>query len=117
MGGQQGGLDVYEQQEGYSDTWDIGGSRWSLYSESAFNPYSSVGTTTAVPLALLSAPPTYATLDGASANYGPQGASSRAARTAPWSPKVSPLPWMIAGVVVAVYLFHYIYFKKDRGRR
>jgi hypothetical protein len=118
MGGSSNGLDVYETQEGYADTWDVGGSRYSFYANAAFDPQQYVGNTSAVPLALLSAPPTYATLDsaGGANGYGPSGAASRTAAGSPFNPSASPLPWMIGGVIVAVYLFHYLYYRERRRR-
>jgi hypothetical protein len=115
------GPPVNEVQQGYADTWDIGGSRWGMYSAQAFDPYSYVGTTTVVPMALLSAPPTYGQLDAStSAAYatGPGGGTqaSTLAQSAPWNPKTSPLVPTIVAIVVGVYLFHYLYYK-DRKRR
>lgn len=114
-------IPVNEVQQGYADTWDLGGSRWPLYSAQAFDPYAYVGTTTVVPLALLSAPPTYGQLDASSSNAyasGPQGGSqaSALAQSQPWNPKNSPLVPTIIGIVVGLYLFHYLYYKDRRKK-
>lgn len=115
--GNQSGLVATEVQQGYADTWDVGGSRWPFYSADAFDPYAYVGTTTVVPMALLSAPPTYGQLDSSSAAYGgnaPQ--SAMLAASAPWSPKSSPLVMIILALVVGLYMFHYLYYKDRRKR-
>lgn len=113
---QTNALMVEEVQQGYADTWNIGGSRFPFYSEQAFDPYAYVGTTTVVPMALLSAPPTYGQLDSASASYGSAGRGSRIANSAPWSPSKSPLPLTIAALVIGVVVFHWLYYK-DRRRK
>lgn len=109
-------LPVEEVQQGYSDTWNIGGSRFAFYSEDAFDPYAYVGTTTVVPMALLSAPPTYGQLDAASGpnGVGANGAASRTASANPWSPSKSPLVPTIAALVIGVYVFHWLYYKNRR---
>lgn len=110
-------LPVEEVQQGYSDTWNVGGSRWPFYSSDAFDPYAYVGTTTVVPMALLSAPPTYGQLDAASSNYGTNGAAARTASATPWNPGKSPLVPTIVALVVGVYLFHWLYYKDKRGKK
>lgn len=114
MSNRQGVLPVSEVQQGYNDTWDIGGSRWALYSDSAFDPYAYVGTTTVVPMALLSAPPTYGQLNSAAGQYGSNGAASRVASANPWSPVESPMVLTIVGLVLGIYAFHYLYYKKHK---
>lgn len=116
MAKQANTLAVDEVQQGYADTWNIGGSRFPFYSEQAFDPYAYVGTTTVVPMALLSAPPTYGQLDAASASYGSTGAASRVANANPWNPGKSPLPMTIAALVVGVLVFHWLYYKDRRKK-
>lgn len=109
-------LPVTELQNGYQDTWDIGGSRWALYSAMAFDPDAYVGTTTTVPLAVLSAPPTYGQLGS-----GYQGAKANAAATNaannPWSFSQSPTILIIVALAVALYGIHWLYYKEREGRR
>lgn len=109
-------LMVEEVQQGYADTWNIGGSRFPFYSEQAFDPYAYVGTTTVVPMALLSAPPTYGQLDSAAGSYGTTGAASRVANANPWHPGLSPLPLTIVGLVFGVLVFHWLYYKDRRKK-
>lgn len=114
MRGSAQALPVEEVQQGYSDTWNIGGSRFPLYSENAFDPYAYVGTTTVVPMALLSAPPTYGQLDAASSSYGTTGSAARNANSAPWNPGQSPLVPTLVALVVGVYIFHWLYYKNRK---
>lgn len=116
MRGSANTLPVEEVQQGYADTWNIGGSRFPFYSEQAFDPYAYVGTTTVVPMALLSAPPTYGQLDSAAASYGSNGAAQRVANANPWHPGLSPLPLTIVGLVVGVFVFHWLYYKDRRKK-
>ena len=105
-------LPVYETQEGYADTWDVGGSRWSLYSSSAFDPDAYVGTTTVVPTAVLSIAPTYSNLGSYGAQQSNPGAMVAAAD--PWNPKHSPTPLVIVGLGFALYALHWLYYKERR---
>jgi hypothetical protein len=116
MAGMQG-IPVNEWQQGYADTWDVGGSRFGLWAQSAFSPNSYVGTTTTVPLAVLSAPPTYSQLGGGSSTAAGLGGYSPVASNAganPWSPKHSPLPMVIVGFIVGLWGLHWLYYKDKR---
>lgn len=95
----------------YLRTIDLGGSRFGLWDHSAFNPVGLVGVTTTAQLATLSIPPTYSTMGGG-APYSGGVSPSGAAATAPWSPKTSPLPWVLLFLVVALYGIHKLYFDK-----
>lgn len=108
-------LPVAQVQQGYANTVDIGGSRWPFYANDAFNPYAYVGTTTVVPEALLSAPPTYGQLNGNYVN-GAMPTAGNVAASNPWSPSTSPLVYVIVALVVGIYGFHYLYYK-DRKRK
>lgn len=95
----------------FLDTLDLGGSRFGLWDPSAFNPAGMVGVTTTAQLATLSVPPTYSTMGGGAPYQG--GVSpSAAASSAPWSPKASPLPWVILFLIVGVYGIHKLYFER-----
>jgi hypothetical protein len=110
-------LPVEEVQQGYADSWSIGGSRFPFYSQDAFDPYAYVGTTTVVPMALLSAPPTYGQLDASAANYGTTGSAARNASASPWNPGQSPLVPTVVALVIGVYVFHWLYYKnRKRGK-
>ncbi|MGH7239166.1 MAG: hypothetical protein ACREHG_03760 [Candidatus Saccharimonadales bacterium] len=106
-------LAVNEIQQGYANTLDIGGSRWAgTYAADAFDPYAYVGTTSVVPLAVLSAPPTYGQLD--SAYYGGSGGANLAssvAKSNPMSPVHSPVVLTIVALVVGLYMFHWLFYK------
>lgn len=103
-------LDIYEAQSGYDDTWDIGGSRWSLYSSMAFNPNAYVGTTTVAPLGLLSVPPTYDQLNTTSGQYGSSGQAAKLGSAYPFDPRASIVPWALGAVLVCI-IFHKMYYK------
>lgn len=110
-------MPVYEQEQGYVDTWGVGGDRFGFLSKSMFAPNPFIGTTTLVPEALLSIPPTYNQLGAGSvgATYGGGQAAAQAGAN-PWSPNASPLPWVILFLLLGVWGIHTLYFKK-RGRR
>jgi hypothetical protein len=97
----------------YLRTLDLGGSRFGLWDPSAFNPAGMVGVTTTTSLATLSVPPTYSTMGGGSPYSGAHGAQDVAAG-APWSPRTSPLPWVLLFLVVALYGIHKLYFEERR---
>jgi hypothetical protein len=103
---------VYETEQGYADTWGIGGDRFPFLPRSMFSPSPFVGTTSPTPIALLSIPPTYGNLSQAQATYG--SPSSNSAAAAPWSPSASPLPWIIVGLLVGLYGIHKLYYDKRR---
>jgi hypothetical protein len=113
-------MPVYEQEQGYVDTWGVGGDRFGFLPSSMFHPDPFIGTTTLVPEALLSIPPTYSQLGPGGAlntQYGNGQAASQAS-AAPWSPSVSPLPWTIAALIVAVFGVHWLYFRdKRKGKK
>lgn len=109
------GLPVFEYQQGYADTWDVGGSRWPLWSSSAFDPDAYVGTTTVVPLAVLSAPPTYTQMGGLYGQVGDSPAMANAMAN-PWNPKHSPTPVVLVALALALYGIHYLYYKERRKR-
>lgn len=106
-------LPVYEMQNGYADTWDVGGSRWPLYSSMAFDPDTYVGSTTVTPIAVLSVPPTYGQLAGGSGAPGYDPLAQNAA-AAPWNPKHSPTPLVLIGLAIALYGLHWLYYKEHR---
>lgn len=117
MAQQQNGPNIYEDLNGYEDTWDIGGSRFALWAESAFDPQAYTGTTSPVPLALLSVPPTYGNMDEMSQQYSPGGMASSNAAAKPFSFVHSPTPYIIVGLLVGFYALHKLYYsKKDRRK-
>jgi hypothetical protein len=112
----QAGPDVYENLSGYEDTWDIGGGRFPLYADSAFDPQAYTGTTSPVPLALLSIPPTYGEFNamGEAGTYSAQGMANQNAAAAPFSFVHSPTPYIILGLIVGFFALHKLYFSKKK---
>jgi hypothetical protein len=107
-------MPVYENEQGYIDTWGVGGDRFGFLSSSMFDPQPFVGTTNPVPEALLSIPPTYNQLGRASNAYGVGSALPSAGSSAPWNPSQSLVPWVILGLILGVWGIHSLYFKKGR---
>lgn len=106
-------LDVFSETTGYANATNIGGSRYPLWVGQAFNPNNYVGTTTPVPLGLLSVPPTYDQIAPTGAGMS-QGASNALASQFPWSPGKSPTPLIIVGLIVSVIGLHFLYFKRKK---
>lgn len=99
--------------QGFIQTTEIGGSRFATWGKSAFNPAGMVGSTTVTGLATLSVPPTYNTMSAA----GPLGMGSSASANAaanPFSPKDSPLPWVILFLILSVWGVKRLYFDDKR---
>lgn len=108
------GMQVYETQQGYVDTWGVGGDRFSFLPKAMFAPRPFVGTTSPVPLALLSAPPTYAQLTTVAGQYGANGAAGKLAGSDPWNPQKSLVPWVIIGILIGLWGIHSLYYKKGK---
>lgn len=108
------GIPVSEYEDGYADTWNIGGSRFALWSEDAFDPQAYTGITSPVPLALLSIPPTYGEMDSVSQNYSGTGQASNNAGAAPFSFVHSPTPWIVVGLIVGFVALHKLYYSKKK---
>ena len=79
-----------------------------------FNPLQFYGTTSPVPEALLSIPPTYAQLGAANAQYGQGSLAGSVGAQQPWNPKVSITPWVVVGLLIALWGIHTLYFKDKR---
>jgi hypothetical protein len=110
------GMPVYENEQGYVDTWGVGGDRFAFLPSSMFSPTPVVGTTSPVPLALLSIPPTYNQLGTANAQYGQGTLAGSVGASAPWNPQKSLLPLVIFGLVIGLYGIHKLYYAdKKRG--
>jgi hypothetical protein len=114
----QAGMNIYENEQGYLDTWGIGGDRFSFLPSTMFAPNPLVGTTTLVPEALLSIPPSYGNINmlgsGGAAGYASQGSAARAGAAAPWNPTQSIVPWVIFGLIVGLWGIHVLYYKKGK---
>ena len=89
---------------GLTKTLDVGGSRFGAWSAAGFSPVSYVQTTTARPIAQLSAPPTYPNLSSYAAQSMTTPAQQQAASAAPMSPK-SPVFWAVGAVVFLLVVF------------
>ncbi len=101
---------------GQGDTWQVGGSRFALFSNYAFNPVGYGPTAEQVPYALPSVPPVYG--QGPTALGGDSGATYQAigaASSNPLHPKWSPLPWVLGGIFAAVIGLHFLHWS-ERGR-
>lgn len=104
----RGGPAVLEYGQG--DTWQVGGSRFALFSNYAFNPVGYGPLAEQLPYALPSVPPVYGQ---GTALGGDSGATQQAAMigaAAPLSPRWSPLPWVLGGAVVAVVGLHFLHW-------
>ena len=110
---------VSESANGYEDTWNIGGSRFSLWASSAFDPDTYVGTTTVVPTAVLSIAPTYSNLAAgvggtyAGAPGGDVVAAGQAAQN-PMSLQKSPTPIVLGSLLIAVVGIHWLYYRERK---
>lgn len=111
-------MPIYENEQGYLDTWGVGGDRFSFLSSSMFAPNPFIGTTTLVPEALLSIPPSYNTINmmgsGGAGAYGASGAAGQAGAAAPWNPSQSLVPWVIFGLIFGLWGIHTLYYKKGK---
>ena len=94
---------------GLTKTSDIGGSRFGQWSVGAFSPTSYVATTTRMPVAQLSVPPTYANLSSMGVNSNP--VKARAGSGPAWSPKSGSFWVIVAGVAIVV-----IFVAKRKGK-
>jgi hypothetical protein len=95
---------------GQGDTWQVGGSRFALFSNYAFNPIGFGPTLQQVPYALPSVPPVYGQ-GGPSTNDSAGTMQAAAVAGAnPLHPKWSPLPWVLGGAFVAVLGLHFLHW-------
>lgn len=107
------GWPTSEWENGYADTYMIGGSRFPLWAQMAFDPNAYVGTTQVSTLATLSAPPTYSQLG--SSNYaGMSNPMVANAGSNPWSPVQSPTPLILVALVLSLFALHWLYYKERR---
>ncbi len=110
------GVDVMEYGQG--DTWQVGGSRFALFSNYAFNPIGYGPTAQGIPYALPSVPPVYGQQGGGQG--GAMGAGDTqaimAASSNPFHPKWSPLPYVLGGIFAAVLLLHWLHWSTPRER-
>jgi hypothetical protein len=105
-------MPVYENEQGYIDTWGIGGDRFSFLPQSMFTPAPFVGTTSPTTLGLLSIPPTYNQLQIANQQaYGGGSLASQQGAAAPFDPRKSLVPWVVVGLLLGVWGIHQMYYK------
>lgn len=104
---------------GQGDTWQIGGSRFALLSNYAYNPIGYGPTAQGIPYALPSVPPVYGQggggQGGAMMDAG-TGQAIMAATANPFHPKWSPLPYVLGGIFAAVLLLHWLHWSEPRRR-
>ena len=101
---------------GQGDTWQVGGSRFALLSNYAFNPVGYGQTAEAVPFALPSIPPVYGQTGGVDPTATASMNAASAAASSPLSLKASPLPWVIGGLFVAVIGLHVLHWSEREER-
>ena len=97
---------------GQGDTWQVGGSRFALFSNYAFNPIGYGPTAEQIPYALPSVPPVYGQGSSFGGDMGGQTQAAMLAAGAPLHPKYSPLPWVLGGILVAVLSLHWLHWKE-----
>ncbi len=98
---------------GQGDTWQVGGSRFALFSNYAFNPVGYGPTEQQIPYALPSVPPVY----GQTSLGGDSGATVQAATMAtqkPLSGRWSPLPYVLVGIFAAVLGLHWLHWSDKK---
>jgi hypothetical protein len=108
-------MPVSEVENGYVDTWNIGGDRFAFLARSMFNPLAFLGTTNPATLGLLSVPPTYDQLPAGGVGQNPNMAPMIGAAN-PWNPRQSIVVPVLIALVISVIGVHYLYFHR-RGRR
>ncbi len=101
---------------GQGDTWQVGGSRFALFSNYAFNPIGYGPTAQGIPYALPSVPPVYGQGGGGQggSNDGMMGNAVVAAASKPFSVKWSPLPYVLGGIFAAVLALHWLHWSEPR---
>lgn len=108
-------MPISEVQNGYVDTWNIGGDRFSFLAGSMFSPQAYVGLTDTVPIGLLSVPPTYDQLSGMVGGMGQTYNNAGAiAAGSPWNPRKSLVPWVLFGLIIGWLGVHHLYYKRHR---
>ncbi len=100
---------------GQGDTWQVGGSRFALFSNYAFNPVGYGPTAEQVPYALPSVPPVYGQGTSLGGDSGATMQQAMIATASPLHPKFSPLPWVIGGIFVAVLALHWLHWHERAG--
>lgn len=109
--------DVLEYGQG--DTWQVGGSRFALFSNYAFNPIGYGPTAQGIPYALPSVPPVYGQGGGGQGGGmldNMTGQAALAAADNPLHPKWSPLPYVIGGIFAAVLTLHWLHWHESERR-
>jgi hypothetical protein len=90
-----------------SNTWQIGGSRFPLYTAGLiYGSYGFGGTQTPASFATPSVPPIYQ-------QAGQFTPMSNQAAQQPYNLKQSPLLWVVGGALVAVLALHYLHWHKE----
>jgi hypothetical protein len=110
----RGSPDVLEYGQG--DTWQVGGSRFALFNNYAFNPVGYGPLQEQVPYALPSVPPVYGQGTALGGDMGQTQQAAVLASSNPLSGKFSPLPWVLGGIFVSVLALHWLHWH-DRGHK
>lgn len=102
---------------GQGDTWQVGGSRFALFNNYAFNPIGYGPLQEQVPYALPSVPPVYGQGTALGGDSGSTQMAAVAANASPLSPKVSPLPWVLGGIFASVLALHWLHWHEKGSVR
>ena len=88
-------------------------ARGSQYAPQGFGPQ-----TTTVPQMPPTVPPPISggstgTMASAAGNGSQTGLHAMLIGNNPWNPKVSPLPWALAGLVIALLMLHFVHYRSS----
>jgi hypothetical protein len=98
----------------YVQTFQVGGSRWPTWAQSAFNPIGLVGRSNVQAASDPTVPPLVTQVGAGSMGVGSAMPSAGDIASAnPWNPKASPLVFVVGGVLLIV-VFHHLYYRRGR---
>lgn len=113
----KGGMLTVADQSSDGNTYQIGGSRFPLYDANLmFGAYGTGGTSSPAPYATPSVPP----ILGQTGQVSPMSNPAASSNSAALHPRLSPLPWVVGGLIGAVLLLHWLHWhdeKKDKKER
>jgi hypothetical protein len=106
---------------GIGGSTQVGGLNTWFIDPGVINPQGYAPTTINPPTAYLDVPSSFGSIGGSQAGFSTTGNSAGTAAGAkaaqsPWSPKASPLPWVIGLGLLAFAYFDFIRRDNRRGR-